>query len=492
MAFVSTEAFDTASGVAGADAVCRADAAAAGLPAGQYKALLATSLAAMADRVDLTGTAWVDPTGRPLVTASGDITDAMSGLLAPLAREADGSFLGDNPAIVTGAPTPGQPGFGGHCQDWTHTSGSATAVVAGFVGAGWATGLVASVECGELARVYCFQKTANLIFVSDTAVTGRVDANGDGDVEEADAMCQTDAELRGLTGSFMAYLGHGTSTAVQRLQASGASDSGWVRPDGRPVAASLSALDASQLWFPVRLHADRTAVSGDVWTGVDAGFQDTLVSETCNGWTSDSTGQGRVGHVTNGARYWHSFAPQSCAVSRYLYCLQVDPAPAVEAPAASGRMAFTASGWSPTSGLDAADQLCQQEGAAAFGGGSYKAFVTPAVGTASERFEPDGLPWVRPDGVRIAASNADLLAGGILWAPISVDAQGAFDGTWALATGAAAPTEAGNDASTCIGWSGMGSYKPTPPGYVNADWFAKQAGNPGNCAMTTAVMCLQE
>jgi hypothetical protein len=55
---------------------------------------------------------------------------------------------------------------------------------------------------------------------------------------------------------------------------------------------------------------------------------------------------------------------------------------------------------------------------------SFKAWLSDSTTDAVDRFSYDG-PWIRPDGVTIADSKADL-TDGALWTSISVDERGEY------------------------------------------------------------------
>ena len=124
-AFLSRAAVTGDSGVAGFDAVCSSEAAAAGLP-GTYLALVATLEASAASRFDLTGPPWARVDGVVVTAKAADL--ATPSLIAPIDVTADGAYSTAGQAW-TGAFAPGQPGQAGGaaavettCGDWTGTT----------------------------------------------------------------------------------------------------------------------------------------------------------------------------------------------------------------------------------------------------------------------------------------------------------------------------------------------------------------------------------
>ncbi len=79
-AFLSTTFWSPGNGVAGADAVCQADATSANLAnASNYRALLTTTVAATdSTRISLSGQPWYRLDGTQLFGAAADIADPLS------------------------------------------------------------------------------------------------------------------------------------------------------------------------------------------------------------------------------------------------------------------------------------------------------------------------------------------------------------------------------------------------------------------------------
>lgn len=114
-------------GLAGADSVCQADAAAASLPnATRFKALLAMTSASAASRFNTaTGARWVRTDGVEVSATAADLMN--SKLTAPIAVTADGrTYL--SASVQTGALTPKDVATNGNCSDWTDST-------SGFLGA---------------------------------------------------------------------------------------------------------------------------------------------------------------------------------------------------------------------------------------------------------------------------------------------------------------------------------------------------------------------
>jgi hypothetical protein len=121
----------------------------------------------------------------------------------------------------------------------------------------------------------------------------------------------------------------------------------------------------------------------------------------------------------------------------------------------AGRIAFlTKSHWIPSGGLAGADQLCMAEAQQAGLSGSFKALLATAGASAASRFDSNGQPWVRRDGVAIAPSAAELFTSTFLNTGINQSADGLqYFGNHAVWTGADYPTWGGTLESTCNNWT---------------------------------------
>ncbi len=164
-------------GVAARDAVCAADAAAAGL-AGSFRALVATSTASAASRFDLRGLPWVLVDGVAIVSAGADVVNG--NLVAPIAVGADGAYSVET-RVWTGGRSPSSLGTeGATCADWSDASTTGNGVfgfpdgtegvapacrmLSGFFSvetsqcSPGAAGCTATMPCDGVAPVYCLEE----------------------------------------------------------------------------------------------------------------------------------------------------------------------------------------------------------------------------------------------------------------------------------------------------------------------------------------------
>jgi hypothetical protein len=158
VAFVSQSAFDTTSGVAGADALCASEAISSGLTNGAtFKALLSTTSASAASRFTLTSGAYVRPDGIKIADAT---TIAVGNALdSGIWQNADSTYVPvHNVNVWTGSTTPNVVGTS-TCTDWTTNSNA-------FLGAsgessvtnkGWWKSTFTGANCGNQFSVYCLE-----------------------------------------------------------------------------------------------------------------------------------------------------------------------------------------------------------------------------------------------------------------------------------------------------------------------------------------------
>lgn len=155
--FVSSAPFDPATGLAGADAICSSEAAAARLP-GTYRALLGTTQASAASRFDLSGPPWIRSDGIPIVSAGAAIAGTADLAAAPNVNAGGADYFGDVltwTGVTAGVDRPSTAAAS--CADWTNHDAS----VGGSLGdptrtsGAWTAAMTA--PCDRPAHVYCLQ-----------------------------------------------------------------------------------------------------------------------------------------------------------------------------------------------------------------------------------------------------------------------------------------------------------------------------------------------
>lgn len=288
----------------------------------------------------------------------------------------------------------------------------------------------------------------NVVFVTSERSSGDL-----GGVAGADATCNRLASAAGLGGTYVAWLSTSTIDARTRLGTA----SGWVRPDGEPVADSQADLLAGQIFHPINVTeaGDPVIESDHVWNATRTDGTHIDAPGDCEGWTSDDSGH-RARHGSSFATTggWTGSNVKACSERLRLYCFGVDRAAAVAPVPETGRTAFVSRNVPVGAGLASLDLRCNSEATSAGLPGTYRAFVATDGATIASRFAT-GQTYVRTDGVRV--SSRDLFTGGLWDAPINVEADGTtYVGAFALWTGVGAVenlSAPGTTASTCASWT---------------------------------------
>lgn len=330
----------------------------------------------------------------------------------------------------------------------------------------------------------------NIMFVTSATFSANL-----GGLSGADAKCQAAATAGGLQGTYVAWLSTNSVNAIDRL--SGAT--GWVRTDGIPFARTPADIANGAILSPPSLDESGNPVSagttGYPFTDTDA--NGTLfansdgTTSTCKDWTSTTpTGVNFItGDISQTTFRWTNSYFADCDHQGHLYCFGVDRKGTVSITPASGRLAFVSSAqYTPGTGIAGADDLCAKEAATAGKVGSFKALLVTNGAGAGARFDQTKAPWVRPDGLAIAATATDLFSG--KWdVPINETLSGTYTsaGVW---TGIAQSlTKPGTSATTCNNW--MASGTSNTGAIVEASTTQPGTGN-APCNLAFNVYCLQE
>ncbi len=259
--------------------------------------------------------------------------------------------------------------------------------------------------------------TNNVVFVSSPAVTpGTLGGFG-----PADAACQTEAEAAGLAGTYVAWLSTSTTNAIDRI----AGSRGWVRADGAPFVDTVADLAAGQLFYPPSVDVNGAALpSTAVFTGtLPDGTADPFTCADLSS-TSDLMAYG-VANQTSGNWTRINASFMVCGSNVQIYCFGTGSTTPVVIPQVASRRAFLSDPWTPGSGISGADAQCQTSAtnAGLSNPTSFRALISTTSTTAASRFT-DGLPWARLDGLLVAPTAQDFLAGA--WqVPLAIDATGA-------------------------------------------------------------------
>ena len=352
-----------------------------------------------------------------------------------------------------------------------------------------------------LLSATCLADQPRVAFATSASGTGDLsswaEAGGASGVAAGDAVCQARATAAGLLNpqNFVAWLSDDISDAwcrIHGLTGKRGSNCGqsalpqaagpWVRTDGQPFAEAIERIvpPFNQVLLPLRFDEFGNALGTDLgmWTGTtDQGAMD---ASTCSNWTIGSFGtgfSGRQGSTGQTTFSWTAGRSQNCGAStERLLCLEREPGPALPERSVDGLIVFLSassgtgdlSSWSLAggeTGLAAADAVCRAEAVQAGlpEPDSFKAWLSTDETNAIDRLEGRG-PWVRLDGIPVAANNAELVSGEV-FGPITLQANGdhTFRATWTGTniSGLSAP-------SNCDGWTSASDEKESAVGSSNS------------------------
>jgi hypothetical protein len=143
--------------VAGADALCAAEARNANL-AGTFQALIAPTGASAASRFTASAGPYHRPDGLPVAVTASDLF--MGRIITPIVQSAAGRYVNSTNSALTGALTPFEVGTdAGNCRNWTSNAQSDQVVVGAPMGTGANFFNAGSTSCAtDYYSVLCLQK----------------------------------------------------------------------------------------------------------------------------------------------------------------------------------------------------------------------------------------------------------------------------------------------------------------------------------------------
>lgn len=297
------------------------------------------------------------------------------------------------------------------------------------------------------------------------------------------------AAAAGLPGTYRAYLSDSSRDAIDQL----AGARGWVRVDGRPFADTPADVAAGEVFYPAVVDENGGSVDPRdlVFTGSDRDGR--TANQDCGGSWSSGSGNARVGRAGMVGTLFNGNLGVLCGDPGRLYCFGVDQStPArVHAPA-SARYAFVSStGWPMMGGIGGADAHCQGLASSAGLPGTYRALIADSSTVPASRFSLSGPPWMRVDGVLLAATPDDLMDERTLSA-FGVDETGThiYPGVF---VGSDSPRSSVGD--SCNDWTGgTGMFDAADGGNPwqigTANGFFNGPGY--GCRRSDSVYCLQE
>ncbi len=365
-----------ATGLAAADAICQARAAAAGLPnPGGFVAWLSDSGNDAYCRVHgLAGTEntncgqptlpafagpWLRLDGFPFADRVDRAMGENGRILAPV-RYDDLGGIAEAPYFTATTPDGVLEASYQTCGDWgTASSDSVLVGSPDRTTVGWTAYPVRL--CEAWAPLLCMEAGAGAplpphtgggaeAFVTTVTGTGDLsswpEAGGQVGLDGGDAVCRARAAAAHLSApeSFRAWLSDSLAgvNALDRL----AYDGPWVRPDGVRVASSRTDLADGQLLAPISVTEDGTYLGVfHAWTGT--GYSGAASGADCHGWTVAAVdAYGTWGFTDTVSPWWTERELYPCSSDWLrLYCLSEVPAVLFTDDLESG----DAAGWSAAS-----------------------------------------------------------------------------------------------------------------------------------------------
>ncbi|HEY5935873.1 MAG TPA: hypothetical protein VIU61_14590 [Kofleriaceae bacterium] len=327
---------------------------------------------------------------------------------------------------------------------------------------------------------------ANYVFLT----SARVAPGALGGLAGADALCMAGAAQANIQGTYVAWLSTATINAIDRL----GSARGWVRLDGLPFADTKADIAAGKIYYPASLDSTLADVIVKVPTG-SGGMGQSLGTAHCGGWTT-TAGTTTIGFSRGTSAAFSSQGSQmNCDVASPILCFGTDQDTAVTSPSTTaGKLIFIHPTWSSGSGVASADTLCTQVANTGGRPGTFRALLATSTMSLTARLGTIAGPIVRSDGVRVAASLADLLASNLEVAP-NLRLDGTLHTTVNLYAGAL--TTSGTGGSNCLNWMDTTNTQVATQGdprLAMTGWFGANAFGTmpfTTCNFTQAIYCLQ-
>ncbi len=398
---------------------------------------------------------------------------------------------------------------------------------AGVDANGLATGITAGIATirasslgvsGDASLEVMGQRVAFVTSESGTAdLRTWTSTGGQGGLQGADRSCATLAAAAGLPGTFRAWLSDTSDDAYCRVhglagkrsascgQAVLPADAGpWVRTDGEVFAGGIEDVTAGAVYLPIRHdeHGEQK-MEGFYYTATTELGELSTIRTTCADWTG-TVDYTDIAYVDDASFGWTAGAATMCSNPGSLLCLEVGTGPGVALPpfTTEGKAVFRTStrgtadlgSWAEADGMTgvaAGDAICQT--LASRGGlpnaSRFKAWLGTGTIGAAGRVTSDG-PWVRLDGVLVAASRAELLSAEH-WTSISTTETGDYaPALWYAWTG----VESGGAAtgSACNDWTDGSGSSEGPVGLPHSAGSMWSGVFEVPCSQMNALYCFED
>ncbi|MEM7138589.1 MAG: hypothetical protein AAF500_18555 [Myxococcota bacterium] len=155
--------------------------------------------------------------------------------------------------------------------------------------------------------------SASIVFVTEAVQNGAL-----GGVQVANRLCQMEADLAELDGTFLVWLSTTDSAVGDRFsQLTGP----FTRVDGTLIANDLADLLDGTIEAPINLDANGVQRGGDVWTGTLA-TGESFMGGDCEGFQEGVSGVAQCGSTAGTDATWTENATPSCSTALRLFCFQ--------------------------------------------------------------------------------------------------------------------------------------------------------------------------
>jgi hypothetical protein len=314
--FVTSTTTDGAfGGIAGADAICAARAAAADLT-GTFIAYLSDNATTAASRV-VGSRGWIRTDGAPFVDAP--TAFSTGAVWFPSRLDELGNDLGSIPAYTGtsfGAATANR------CLEWTSNAGAENGTTNelffgydSFRSSNRACSSQQHLLCTEIGRVVPITvrpDTGRLAFMSTAGW------KPGGGRASADAHCANEATAAGLPGTFLAAIATTTESIASRFPEGKL----YRRVDGVRLLRSSDLFTAEWVDVPPELDGFGDVVSNDFWTGAQRFDATPLAAENCNDWTDGTTALAGVLHWTTNTEFQTPAKTEPCNQTFPVLCVE--------------------------------------------------------------------------------------------------------------------------------------------------------------------------
>jgi hypothetical protein len=417
-------------GLEAADAICQARADSVQLP-GTFKAWLSDSTTSPGQRFVHSTVPYVRVDGVKIADNWDDLIAVGGNIQNTLNLTELGQVVGSEQYVWTATAYPGIK-WGPTCSDWTDTPEEEVAMVGDpeKTNRQWTealTGGAPAQPCSLPQRLYCFQQDLrhtlddydadadgiidHAAFAESADDADTLDGAHASDFEDADAHLQAsiDAETAARTSEDTTLQDNIDAEAAARAAADET-----LQADINAEATTRAAADAT-LQGNIDAEATARAAADETLQGninaeataraaADETLQDNIDTEAATRAAADETLQADID--THGAMIANRY-------KNIVFVTSVTGTGDLSSwPDAGGK-----------TGLEAADAVCQALADDAQLPGTFKAWLSDATTSASQRLVHSSVPYVRVDGVQVADSWEDL-TDGILDAPLSVTEDG--------------------------------------------------------------------